>query len=401
MEAIRASVSKEGTKMLSKEGLSSDIQGRFFPLFKSRINKIGVRSFFVKTLYQYILAQEKLENLTIECLPEILFTKQLPLLAEGIIAVQYYENQILDGKAGLRDLTGHWNKSKIDSNLLGGVYLKDCLFDFIETEMFPRKEDWEKGRMVSQRVRRIFKYVTLAQDMQDHHGTTTAYERGIERYVSISPEVDVFVNKALLNRFWKSLKATGIGEQHEWFVRNYLLRMALSSGALFAIMAEIVMDLLGYYGSEREKLLEWAMSIGILGQLVNDNNDYVLPQADMPTVSKIPEDAFADLRNNNLTLPLIYFLGKAPKEDFDKIKAMETNNDIFLVLFASLDWSIKAVQFIKNEISAWKFLNPQNPVAYLLEDMASVADVENNRFYRATYQANQPKTANVSQNLDI
>lgn len=62
MEAIRANVSKEGTKMLSKEGLSSDIQERFFRLFKSRTNKIGVRSFFVKTLYQYIMAQGKLEN---------------------------------------------------------------------------------------------------------------------------------------------------------------------------------------------------------------------------------------------------------------------------------------------------------------------------------------------------
>lgn len=308
MNITRRKIKEVYEEFKAEYQLGNDFNGMNFLLDK-RINEMGIRSLFIRKIYHYVNEQVIKEGLPISNLHPDIFEKYLPFVAEVIIAVQYYENQVLDGKGGLRDSNNNWNKQKIDRNLIAGHLIKDQLYEFIEdkiTKKFPA--DFKNKDLIIKAVRRIFRFVDMGQAFQDEYGTLEAWKSIMNGYVSISAETDAYIDEKIINEFWKDIRQVpGICE-NEWFVRNYLKRMYLTTGSLFIELAKLVIDLMDYSGTERCNIKNFAVTHGILGQIVNDNNDIMLPKNGLSTVAKVPEDAFADLRNNNITLPLIAFL---------------------------------------------------------------------------------------------
>jgi len=387
MDITRKAVKKSYKSFKGTDPLN-DSFCHIYKLLNRRMNDRGIRSLFVRLIYQYVKEQAEKEKIQLRKIDETVFLEHLPFVAEAMIAVQYYENQILDGKGGLRDMQNNWNKAKIDHNLLAGHLIKDELYNFIEDKIFPKNS--EDAKVVTKTVRRIFRYVDLGQEFQDQYGTLEAWQSDLHGYQSISLEIDAYADKKIINEFWESLKSIPGVSQKEWFVKNYLKRIYLTTGSLFLELARMVMDLVGYGGIQREKILKFAITHGILGQLVNDNNDIMLPEYNLATISKVPEDAFADLRNNNITLPLIIFLSNS-KEDNPELEVMHLQM-LMNKKEKTRPWFARIMLFFiprKYKTSVEKYLNPtQTRQAFdtLLSSVKGAISLVENFRKKLTYQ---------------
>jgi hypothetical protein len=423
MIETRRLIQKEYRVFRAYNPLDAKIEGRIFPLLTKRIKGLGIRSFFTRTMYHYILEQADANNEAINAPLEqekVIFEQKLPFISEVIIAIQYYQNQILDGKGGLKGENEHYIKEKVDQNLIASHYIKDALYEYIDQEIYPN--DPIKNRLVTKAVRRIFRYVDLGQDMQDQWGTVEHFNQ-LNRYVFISKEIEEFIDKDLIDTMWSSMNEDGIAEKNECFIKNYLLRIQLCNAALYSIFTELIMDLVGYSGTEHKNILKFAKFQGILGQIVNDNNDYVLPEYNLLTVNKKPEDAFADLRNNIITLPLIHYLQEKenpellisnlknelfPPEIPAKDSSLPWNilNFNFMIekigsiipilnqnrfketlpkLLSSIQESIETTERISMNIKKLNLIQ-KSTFGILLNDMNSIAEVGYNRFYQKIYE---------------
>ncbi len=412
--------------------MDNNLESRVYPLLNRRINDLGIRSLFSRLVLQYITEIAEKERVKIDKSNAHFYEQQLPFIAEVIIAIQYYHNRILDGKGGLRDASGQMIKEKVDQHLIAGNLIKDTLWEYIDQKVFPA--DSKKNKLVSQTVRRIFQLVDLGQDMQDNYGTVDKYLSVKANYPAHSSVEDTVTDHTAISFFWKLLNNNGIPSKNEWFIRSYLKRIQLTSGALFQQIATLITDLTGYKGPQRENIIKFALLQGMLGQLVNDNNDYVLPEYNISTSSKIPEDAFADLRNDNITLPLVYFLQNQNDSKAAILNLQETLNrrsvyqhvptdhwyefnhfsvkEIFYskeycqraalrALLPAIRRSISTVLFVKKEIDKLQLLDTTIPAGEYLYDMNSIAHVENNRFYQKIMEEVQPEALELSmQNQD-
>lgn len=393
--------------------MDNNLESRVYPLLSRRINDLGIRSLFARLVFQYITEIAEQERVKIDKSNAHFYEQQLPFIAEVIISIQYYHNRILDGKGGLRDASGQMIKEKVDQHLIAGNLIKDTLWEYIDQKVFPT--DSKKNKLVTQTVRRIFQLVDLGQDMQDNYGTVDKYLGVSVNYPVYSSVENTVIDHTSISFFWKSLNSNGIHSKNEWFVRSYLKRIQLTSGALFQQIATLITELTGYKGPQRENIIKFGMFNGMLGQLVNDNNDYVLPEYNISTSSKIPEDAFADLRNDNMTLPLVYFLQNQNDPKAAILNLQETLNrrsayqqvpadhwydfnhfsvkEIFYnkeylqrtalqALLPATRRSISTVLLIKQEIDKLQLLDTTIPAGEYLYDMNSIVHVENNRFYQ-------------------
>lgn len=389
MDEVHTRISQEFNRLKSKTGLDSNLMGPIFDMFNRRVADAGVRSYFVYALSFYINKLSALEGRELKNRPRILFNTQLPLVAEGIITVQYLENQLLDGKDQTRICDEDIQKQRRDQKLLASHFLKDFLYNYIETNILP--DDPEAERLVARAVRRIFQFVDLGQMMQDEWGTYKWFRQGHKNDISISPEIDTFIENPLIRKYWKVIEKEGLDSQHISFMRNYLRRVYLTSGALFVLMAELEMDLLGYNGEERNNIKSAAAAIGIIGQVVNDICDFVPHR----TTAKREEDVLSDIRNDIISLPLALFFDQNSEIDLNSLQNLAYNALARLSL-SNKDWlsstagmqkiapallsSIKIAEELRE--CSCIFFNKYIQEGILMEDLNSVADHEQNRILK-------------------
>ncbi|MEQ1746180.1 MAG: polyprenyl synthetase family protein [Saprospiraceae bacterium] len=380
MEETRIRISEEYSRIRSLNRLNPQLEGSIFELLTRRVTKCyGVRSYFVATLYRYIQKKAEQEGLELARRPEQLFTTQLPFVAEGIITVQYLENQILDSKENTRGCAKEAQRLR-DQKLLSSHYLKDFLYEYIDLHILP--DDPKANRRVTRTVRRIFQYVDIGQMVQDEWGTSDWFEKGHKNELPISEEIDTFIGRDIVRTYWRT-----INNQHRFeegqgqFVRNYLRRVYLTSGALFVLMAELVMDILQYEGQAKRDILNMAASIGLIGQISNDIVDF-FPHG---TVSKNPQDVFADIRNDVVTLPLALYLGSENAHGLDDLRLdadvalREINRHLAeaipgLLLYKNLSACLLQAVNIAGELrtESQTYFDLDIPEGILLEDMNSV-----------------------------
>lgn len=378
MAEIRHRIQKEYTRQLKGVGLSPLVENYFFFLVSKRINCLGIRSYFVNTIYNYIVEQASIENIAVGKHSKSLFDIQLPLIAESIISIQYYQNQILDGKGGVL-VNEFINKTRLNQNLLSSHFVKDWLYDYINEQVCPSNPD--KQYKIAKTVRQIFHYVDLGQMMQEQYGTYEALISPPPQH--IFKNNDWYLKEDIAEVFKANLALHGIIDidTTEKFVENYLRRIILCSSSIYILFADLIMDLLDYNGRERQNILSLAASIGIVGQLVNDNNDFVPSEFNLTTVAKVPDDALSDLRNNIITLPFIIFF---QEKIFLSLNDMQTSIkrkplNFFMLIISSLKRSMHIVQRLSS-ISD-RYVNHENIYARFLLDMNSISIISENRFY--------------------
>jgi geranylgeranyl pyrophosphate synthase len=375
MITVRKRVQSELKSLINPLEINPILKEQLLSLFQKRTNSLGMRSSFVYIVAQYIQEQAEQESISLKKLPDEVFTTQLPFLAEGIIAVQYYENQVLDGKGGVY-ANGKFDMKRVNHNMLGSHFVKDLLYRYVEEKMFPN--DCQAYRLTMRAATNIFSLVDLGQGVQENWGTYDSFLNCQER-VRVSAEAEKIIDEEIINRYCKFIFQAGMSQNKAFYIQNYLRRIYMTSGILFQKMAELTMDLSEYNGRARKSILKFAVQYGMTGQIVNDINDFVPAECNIAPVAKIPDDAFADIRNNNITLPLAFFFNANPKWDIKRLQKIKSPEErLFLLkdaIYSAQQVALKSAQSFK------KLVNSCNSKNILLLDMSSIVLIEKNRYY--------------------
>ena len=77
----------------------------------------------------------------------------------------------------------------------------------------------------------------------------------------------------------------------------------------------MILQMIGVSETEKEarELIAFSKCFGVMRQVVNDNVDWAPSYLGLSTKTKDAEDAFSDLKNGNITLPLIFHLQNSNK----------------------------------------------------------------------------------------
>jgi len=368
MDETRRNLKAELERTLAGMGLHPDFSAIAFELPQKQVEKLSIRGPFVRMVYDYVVEEIRFNSPDNQSLDGILFHTQLPLILEGVICVQYYENQILDGKGGVL-MNGRPDLQKIRSKLLAGHYLKDFLYDYAAKSVFPT--DLSRREVLLEAMRKMFQFVDMGQFMEQRWSRLKHFREGLLELPVMSKEVEGFLDYELIDQFWEEIKAAGMDRSKESFVRFYLQRVYLTGAAVFVIGAELVMDLLGYHGAGRRRLRRFAGHYAMMCQLVNDNNDFLPAEFGQATVAKDPEDAFSDLRNDNITLPMFFFFQENPDETCEnlmKLPGMEICQRFEKALNIH---SIPLAEKIANGLNG--SLDPESPLSKPLENLSTIA----------------------------
>ncbi len=368
MEETRKNLQAELERVRTALGVHPDFFQTAFELLEKQSRKLSIRGPFIRMVYEYVVEQVRLEGIGIQPFDNKLFHTQLPLILEGVICIQYYENQILDGKGGVLK-AGQPDLQKIRLNLLAGHYLKDFLYDYAAKSV--PSTDWSRKEVLCESLRKMFQFVDMGQFAEQKWSSLQNFREGLPEPPVMSAETEAFFDHELITDFWEQIKSAGVDASKEQFVRFYLRRVYLTSAAMFVLGAELVMDLLGYRGAERERLRRFAKHYGMVVQFVNDNNDFLPEECKQSTLAKNPEDAFSDLRNGNITLPMFFFFAGNPGETCEtllQLPGMEICNR-----FEDALWE-HSIPFVARTADALgSHLNLKNPKSKPLENLNTLA----------------------------
>lgn len=368
MNALRKTLKTEFATLSSTLLWNSELDKDILSLLKCRIcRSVGIRSYFVYKAYRYIAWQAREEQIKIrEDFPARLFEVQAPFLAESLITNAYYHNQILDRKGGVT------TAGRINANLISGNLLRSFIHSYARGIFYNKSDLYE---IVFPRLERIFECVDLAQLMDKNWGSYESFLNGIPADTRLEPKFEQLFQYADLDALEQILLDTGLPPAYLPFTRLYLRRGFLANAPLFILLAEIIMDLLGYNGKMREGLLRFAGNYGLLSQLVNDNIDMISAE----TGDRKKEDTFSDLINGTISLPLLLLLSKNPTIDLIKLQK-KTKHFPVKVYKVLLPVVVEQCIPITGQFALrlYDILASDNPESDLLTDMASLG-------YKNTY----------------
>jgi geranylgeranyl pyrophosphate synthase len=291
-------------KFKTQFGLNPKTINQLFHLIDKRFEKgQSFRPYYIKVLFDYIKDCMKAEDMSVAHLErermKNLYEVELPFIAETIIIIQYLDNHILDNKFGISE-----NDKKLKETLISGNLLKEHLWEYIDELPYSSR----LKRTIRKYVRKIFVYVDYGQkiemDWNRYHilkdeikATESPFGEECEKFIDFTPMQEVI-----------DFIYSEIDEQYHHYLENYLKRIYLTTGALFILLGELLLELTQYHGKEESNIKGFVRCYGLLSQIVNDNCDVVPSYLDVTTNSKIIQDAFSDLKNKNVTLPLLFHI---------------------------------------------------------------------------------------------
>lgn len=375
----------------------SDWQDFIFKLPKKKLSTNSIRTQFVVFLYEYIkeysstkkeyaLQGNKLNDRLIE---------QLGVLSELIIDVQYYENYIIDGKNGVN------NQEMLVEYLNAASNLKSMVYNYAQN-IFPA--DAEASAKIRNTVQIIFNLVSYGQHIEQKYNHYNTYKKGLKKNPNLGDGVEALLDKSVIREVKSIIERkipSAFTDCELNFLTTYIKRIYLTSGILFQEFGKLIIDLSGFKGSTHAEVLKkFSAQFGIMLQLVNDNIDIIYQK----TGSKRAEDAFSDLINKNITLPIFLTLRASTQKSNPLSKILETQNEKnYLAYFEEKinnntvlvrvikEKNQKAIQKcmvpiiqeicmpIGKEIVKVSHLDVSLAATSLLIDMTKIA--ENNRFY--------------------
>ena len=345
---------------------------KFYQLLYRRLHgKPTLRAFFAVVIYDYLKAYgHKAKGV-----PDSFFYRQFPFILEVIISIQYYHNQILDRKYGVD------NHLSIGNNLNAANLLRDQLADYIEGSV---QDKTVKG-VVSRHVRKIFQYVDIGQYMERRCNRYNNWSGYLDLHHSFSETVEAFIDQHCIDLALDAIeKKTGLSNGQNLFFRRYFERIYLTNAAMYKVTSLILLELLN---ARNPGVVHFSSLFGITKQVINDIADLIPSRKNPGTDSKRPKDAFADLRNCNVTLPLGFHLLAHPNGHIGKYLKnkgkMNWNEQLEETAFLECLQSHSVYQAIRTgkklKRQAISCLDKSNPEYELLLDMAGVADW--NKYY--------------------
>jgi len=336
-----------------------------FSLLEYKLKEgLPLRGYFSRKVYQYVVSYHSHQD---DPASELIFFRKLPFLLEVVMTIQYYHNQILDGKAGV---TG---RAAISKNLLLANILKEELYCYI------RETFGTHSQTVEHYIRQIFRLVDFGQLMEATYNRYTNYLQDKLPKILLSSEhtIPEAVQNTLLNLINHS-------SEKRSFLKVYLQRIYLTSAILFKLAAELICKILNGNNPDTD-FTNFITYYGVMLQIVNDNCDFVPSKYEEKTVGKRAFDSFSDLKNKNVTLPIFLHLNerkKGPIRQFLQMGKLRTTNWEACLFNEMIRSKIifKAID-IGKEIGALakSYLDKENPHAWAFDDMVDISVF--NRFY--------------------
>lgn len=273
-------------------------------LLIKKLSKPTKRSLFTKFAYEYIVECAEKQNMkvsSIEKLPKSFFYEELPFIVELTMTIQYHQNHDLDGKY---DMT---NKKQRERNTLNGSSLRELLIDYV-TERYA--DTPIVALLVTKYMSKIIAHVNCGQKLERDCANSNSYLKNKIPLHSLSTPKDLNIIRDII----ENVKEVCPDKSN--YIDAYFQKLYLSCGALFTLTIQLIVEIVQcdtkskqqqkLYDLEIENLLNFSRSYGIMLQLVNDITDWV--KVDEPTTMKKEGDVFSDWRNNNVTLPLMYYM---------------------------------------------------------------------------------------------
>lgn len=352
----------------------------FFAILDRKMKGLPLRAYYMHKLYEYA-REEGGRNREIS--PSF-FTHQLPFIAEAVISIQYYHNQVLDGKGGVD------KQLEIQQNVIISNLFKECFYAFLEATCPPSIADGVIGC-----ARTIFQCVDIGQWLEKHNGL---YRNWREAHIGAHPFTEYLgsiLERQQLSRTERIIRSQApLCWSDQKFISAYLERIYLTNAVLYREFTKLILKLLGLPQKTEASISSFAVYFGLMHQIVNDNGDLVHSKAKLITEEKVIGDAQSDLRNRTVTLPVCLHLNECPDGEIGKFlqsrkrtipSAMQTRFFKELVGEGAIYQSIRIGKALKKV--ALNELNPYNRQYYLLEDMCKIAD--NNKYYRHFYDARE------------
>lgn len=346
------------------------------------INAYPQRAYFIRKMYEYVLWEQGIEKPSDKL--EQLFKVKLGFIMEVTIVIQYLHNQIIDGKFGVKNLT------TIKRNLIASNILREILFQYIHQEI----EGY--GHVTLEKVKKcisnILLYVDLGQRIEQEYNHYDSYKQNLTLPIC-SSQIGLFTDLDCIRPIIDSIKKQVPNKGD--FVEGYFRRIYLTNGCFHTFMTQLVMDILDY---ENNDLACFSIIYGIAMQITNDIIDYIPPIEEnhkgvtSNTVGKKATDSYSDLRNFNITLPLIFHLSENRNKLIEKYLSKSISIKIMDKYYIEITNELKTTQsidearyFAKDLISHSKpYLNLNNDHSAYLFNMIEKA--EWNKYYHSFYK---------------
>lgn len=362
---------REEAEILLNQGFGTPTGATTEQLLLNRLNGQPLRAYYVALISRYLKATVPAWKRfgTRRRTLDRLFERQLPLIIETVICIQYLHNQLLDGKKGSQP------SIPLADRLLVANTLKEQLYQYIQAEL-PR---FSRHR-VEATVRSIFEAVDWGQQLDRHACTYTHFDQQNGQNSEVLPErlrkkLDLQAAGPFIDKIRRDLP-----EIYHSALELYFERIYLVCAYLFVAVTRLIGQLLGAPAKFCEQMEQFACCYGIMRQLVNDNADYLPIQTGLYTQGRGPADAQSDWRRGLLTLPLFFFLAKvgpAPillrnatqSEALDPVTQAEIFHE--LLRSSALHQSIQNARIL-NEL-ALSYLDPNEEASLFLADTCAIA----------------------------
>lgn len=364
--------------------LPEPIHQRFWQLPEHRFTKPVLRGYFVFIVAQYFdyYRPTQTDNNT----RQHFWHTQLPFIAEMVMTIQYLENQILDRKGGIWK-HGKLQRDKLEENLLAGHFLKDALYGYIVDDL--NIADAEKLDVLNT-VRHIFQLVDTGQQIEKQmNGAYPHFQNdyewcSLEYILPDDPILDQTVTE-----FCHLFQTAGVAKDLHLYLKRYLSRIGLTNASLFYFFSKYIIQQKLGIEHQFDKELRFAVEFGVISQLVNDVADLVPAIYGKETSTKLPNDAQSDLRNGNITLPVLVFLSIASEpekmqfhhiySDKKKLHLSASQITLFELLKPICKTQIIPILQQRMHQAEW-YLDKNNPFAALYADIGSV--VHNQKYFK-------------------
>lgn len=370
------------------------VSSEYFPfgIVQDKLSAKPLRAFFIRILFEYLGADIPTGQ---KGKFDVLKNK-LGFVAETLLCIQYYNNQIFDRKGGIVA------KKSIDNHINLRDILEADLLDYIDGEI---EEPYRHA--VRLYVRQTLRFGAAGQILEDQYNTYECWQNEAEIVDILSEEGERFINREVMFVFKKIVRATtgafgvsGFDEADKnsktGFLTIYFKKIYLRNAALYILGTRLVLNIFRVEDARREALLRFATWFALMHQLVNDNADLVPSHCFLTTCAKSHLDAMSDLRNNIITLPVMIHLlqtnDSAIKQVLErKMSDLPARMETRIFSEITRRWSIyismtitKAIKTNALEALCAAGFSTKNERAFkYLEDMCNIA--ENNKFYKCFY----------------
>lgn len=346
---------------------------------RTKLGKKPLRAYYTKKTYEYIVERIS-DSLKVE-LPEVLFQEKLPFIFEVVITIQYLHNQILDEKYGVN------TPKEINKNLITANILRELLSAYLH-ELSPSL-GVKKHIILQTNISKLFMTVDIGQRMDKKYNHYKYYK---EKNFPPFTDCNCLVNS---NEFeWMRSVITQIQgeiEDRDTFIELYFRRIYKSNVVFFLVIVDTILELLDCSKEQFEDLRQYAVYYGFMLQVINDYADFAYSEdkderKNLQTAGRKTTDFFSDLRNKNITLPLIYHLNEGKHRNIEEY--LQTGRKEILtdyakvikhefVMSGAFRASVKISRLLADK--AMNSLCSENDQFKYLKNMAEIA--YNNKFY--------------------